>query len=88
MSQAALWRLGWSDYRFGRHEKAAARFESLAKATSYIILIVFSLCHAALVLIKLRQPQPPSGVFTNPLWVPVIGCMASLGLLLYPIFVG
>ncbi len=62
--------------------------ESLARATSYIILIVFSLCHAALVLIKLRQPQPPSGVFTNPLWVPVIGCMASLGLLLYPIFVG
>ena len=37
MSQAALWRLGWSDYRFGRHEKAAARFESLARATGHPI---------------------------------------------------
>jgi len=34
MSQAALWRLGWSDYRRGRHEQAARRFESLADATS------------------------------------------------------
>ena len=32
-ARAALWRLGWSDYRFGRHAEAARRFESLAKAT-------------------------------------------------------
>jgi soluble lytic murein transglycosylase len=33
MSRAALWRLGWSDYRHGRHEAAADRFEKLAEAT-------------------------------------------------------
>ncbi len=31
--RAALWRLGWSDYRFGRHEEAAKRFGALADAT-------------------------------------------------------
>ncbi len=34
MSRAALWRLGWSDYRHGRYREAAARFESLAAATA------------------------------------------------------
>jgi soluble lytic murein transglycosylase len=34
MSQAALWRLGWSDYRHGRHDQAARRFEALADSTS------------------------------------------------------
>lgn len=31
--RAALWRLGWSDYRFGRHDAAAERFAALADAT-------------------------------------------------------
>jgi len=34
---AALWRLGWSDYRFGRHAEAARRFEALADTTSHPI---------------------------------------------------
>ncbi len=62
--------------------------EGLAKATSYIILVVFTLCHAALALIKLRQTAPPAGIIEVPLWVPVVGCAASLGLLLYQLFVG
>ncbi len=62
--------------------------EALAKATSYLILVVFSLCHAALALIKLRQTAPPAGIIEIPLWVPVIGCAASLSLLLYQLFVG
>lgn len=33
MSQAALWRLAWSDFRSGRHKLAATRFEALAAAT-------------------------------------------------------
>jgi len=32
--RAALWRLGWSDYRFGREAEAAKRFEALADATA------------------------------------------------------
>jgi len=31
---AALWRLGWGDYRFGRPARAVDRFEALAAATS------------------------------------------------------
>jgi peptidoglycan lytic transglycosylase len=33
LAQAALWRLGWSDFRQGAHPKAAERFEDLAQAT-------------------------------------------------------
>jgi soluble lytic murein transglycosylase len=33
-SQAALWRLGWSDYRHGRYTEASDRFGALADATS------------------------------------------------------
>jgi soluble lytic murein transglycosylase len=33
-AQAALWRLGWSDYRYGRLDAAEQRFESLAETTS------------------------------------------------------
>ncbi|MCP4908177.1 MAG: tetratricopeptide repeat protein [bacterium] len=34
MHRAALWRLGWSDFRHGRFERAALRFEALADATA------------------------------------------------------
>lgn len=34
LSRAALWRLGWSDYRKGRHARAASRLDKLAAATS------------------------------------------------------
>ncbi|MBK7947615.1 MAG: transglycosylase SLT domain-containing protein [Deltaproteobacteria bacterium] len=34
LSRAALWRLGWSDFRNRRHAEAAERFEALAAATS------------------------------------------------------
>lgn len=37
MSQAALWRLGWSDYRNGRFQQAAESFEALAAATPHEI---------------------------------------------------
>lgn len=33
LARASLWYLGWNDYRQGRYQNAAARFESLAAAT-------------------------------------------------------
>ncbi|MEE8165960.1 MAG: transglycosylase SLT domain-containing protein [Myxococcota bacterium] len=33
LGRAALWRLGWGDYRRGKHTSAIERFEYLAKAT-------------------------------------------------------
>lgn len=35
--------------------------ESLAKATSYIVLIVFTMVNMALIQIKRRDPRPPRG---------------------------
>ena len=57
--------------------------ENLAASTSYVTLAVFALVNAALVRLKLVQSASakPDG-FTVPLWVPVAGAAASLGLLL------
>ena len=54
--------------------------ERLAAATSTVALIIFTVVNLALFCIKLREPAPP-GLFRVPLWVPVVGFLASLGLL-------
>ena len=50
--------------------------ETLAKATSYFLLMVFSLINLSLWRIKRRAPHP-AGVFCVPRWVPVSGFFAS-----------
>ena len=55
---------------------------SLAKLTSFIILIIFTLINLSLWQIKLRAPQPED-VRTIPLWVPVVGFFFSAGFVLY-----
>lgn len=50
--------------------------EALARAASFVILVVFALINLALVRIKRRHPHP-SGVRTYPLWVPVTGFLSS-----------
>lgn len=54
----------------------------LAKTTSFLLLLIFSLVNAALISIKLRSPAV-SGVMNNPLWVPVAGLLSSVGLLIF-----
>lgn len=54
---------------------------SLAKITSAMVLLVFTLVNLALIRIKRRGP-PPAGVRAIPLWVPVLGTIASVGILL------
>lgn len=51
----------------------------LAQVTSAITLAVFALVNASLVVIQRREP--PSAAFTVPHAVPIIGVVASLGLL-------
>lgn len=53
----------------------------LAKATSFVILIVFVLVHAALLNLKRRRIPPPAGAPVCPAWVPVAGILVSLALL-------
>lgn len=58
---------------------------SLAKLTSFIILMVFSLINLSLWRIKIRAPVA-EGVRTIPLWVPVIGFVVSIGFVLFQAF--
>ena len=55
---------------------------SLAKLTSYVILIVFSLINLSLWLIKTRAPQPED-IRTIPLWVPIVGFFFSSSFVIY-----
>jgi amino acid transporter len=50
--------------------------ETLAKATSYFLLVVFTLVNLSLWRIK-RATVQPTGVINVPLWVPVSGFFAS-----------
>jgi amino acid transporter len=55
--------------------------ETLARATSFLVLIVFSLVNLSLLRIKRRHPHPP-GVRTFPAWIPALGILTSVSLLL------
>lgn len=55
---------------------------TLAKATSFIILIVFALVNLALVFVKRRTPAS-SGIRVFPLWVPVAGFLTCTGFVLF-----
>jgi len=48
---------------------------SLAKSTSYLILVVFVLVNLALLRIR-RQPAP-DGVLVFPAWVPLVGALGA-----------
>jgi amino acid transporter len=56
--------------------------EGLARATSFFLLIIFSLVNVSLWRIKRRKIETPERVFEIPLWVPIAGFLAALTLLL------
>jgi APA family basic amino acid/polyamine antiporter len=58
--------------------------ETLAKATSFIILIVFALVNLSLVRLK-RRTTPVPGTICFPIWVPIAGFLSSSGFLLFQI---
>jgi amino acid transporter len=58
----------------------------LAAATSFFLLLVFSLVNLALLRIKRTEPRP-AGARVFPQWVPLIGLLSSLGLLLGQVLV-
>ncbi len=55
---------------------------TLAKATSFITLVAFSLINLALLRIKRRAPCPP-GLHVYPRWIPWAGFLSSLAFVLY-----
>jgi len=60
---------------------------TLAKSTSFLVLVIFSLMNLSLLRIKWRDPNP-EGLRVVPQWVPAGGIVASLGLLLFQVFAG
>lgn len=61
--------------------------ETLARGTSYLVLVVFALANAALLMIKRTQPTP-EGIINNPLWVPATGFISCIGLVLFQLVSG
>lgn len=59
--------------------------EVLAKLTSFIVLLVFSLMNLALLRIH-RQQAPPPGVKPLPDWLPLTGAVVSLAFLVYSLW--
>jgi APA family basic amino acid/polyamine antiporter len=55
---------------------------TLAKATSFVILIVFTMVNLSLFLLKIRGPHP-QGVVRYPLWFPVLGFVLCLAFLIW-----
>jgi amino acid transporter len=55
---------------------------TLARATSFITLVAFSLINLALLRIKRREPRP-AGVRIYPVWVPWAGFLSSSAFVLY-----
>jgi len=60
---------------------------TLAKSTSFLVLIVFSLVNLSLLCIKWRDPHP-EGLRVVPQWIPAGGIITSLGLLLFQFTAG
>lgn len=50
---------------------------NLADITSLFVLVIWMFANIALVLIKLRKEETPSGIFIVPIWVPLIGVLFS-----------
>jgi len=55
---------------------------SLAKSTSFIIISIFALLNFSLIVIKIKTNEE-SFAFKVPIWVPVLGFIACLGILAF-----
>ena len=60
---------------------------TLAKTTSFLLLIVFGLVNLALIFLKRRQPSAPN-IRTYPVLIPVLGLIFSFGMVIFEAFIG
>lgn len=54
----------------------------LARVASTIILVIFMAVNASLLKVKLMEDEPPEGTFVIPVWVPVLGTITCVALLI------
>jgi APA family basic amino acid/polyamine antiporter len=59
---------------------------TLAKTTSFLLLIVFGLVNLALIFLKRRQPYAPN-IRTYPVLIPVLGLIFSFGMVIFEVFI-
>ncbi|HEB89832.1 MAG TPA: tetratricopeptide repeat protein, partial [Deltaproteobacteria bacterium] len=65
LARAALWYLGWSDYRKGRFRQAARRFEALAEATPHEIDRLRPVYWQARALAAAGDPDRAEAIFAS-----------------------
>jgi amino acid transporter len=58
---------------------------TLAKATSFIILVVFALINLSLVRIKRKHPRP-EGIRVYPAWIPLAGFLTATSFVLFQFY--
>lgn len=61
--------------------------DKLAEFTSQLILLIFGLVNISLVIIKFRGDPAPEGVFTVPVFVPIMGAVTCFLLLAGPLMI-
>ena len=60
--------------------------EGLASTTSLLTLVIFAFVNAALLQLKRSASPIPLGAFTVPIFVPIVGCVLCIALLIGNIF--
>jgi amino acid transporter len=60
---------------------------TLAKTTSFLLMIVFGLVNLALIFLKRKQPYAPN-IRTYPILIPVLGLIFSFGMVIFAAFTG
>ena len=58
----------------------------LAEFTSEIILVIWILINVSLIVLKLREKSPIEGTYTTSIWMPILGAIFGLSLLLLSLF--
>lgn len=61
--------------------------ETLAKATSFLLFLVFSMVNLALWQIKHRETEHPKNIIKLPLWVPIAGALTSLLFVIFQLII-
>lgn len=62
-------------------------FERLAEFTSISTLVVFAMVNLALLKLRFEEAAPRRGVLTVPLFVPVLGLVSSVGLIVSALWI-
>lgn len=61
--------------------------ETLAKATSFLLFILFTMVNLSLWRIKLREQSHPVNIIKLPIWVPIAGAITSFAFVIFQIII-